>query len=149
MPSLRPLFAAAALLLATAVAHASSLPGFDGLERSLRLDAAQKAQFDVALGATQRALVSAGLGVLELKGRIAVELAKSRPDLKELARAQEEIVEQNRPLFGEARREWERFFAMLDPSQERRAREFVDKKLESLERLGERLRGLLGEGWGR
>jgi len=149
MVRLRTLFAAAALLLAAHGAHASSLLGFDELERSLRLDPAQKAQYEVATGATQRALVSAGLGVLELKGRIAEELAKPHPDLNELARAQDEIVEQNRPLFREARREWERFFAMLDPAQERRARQFVEKKLEGLERLGKQARDLLGEGFAR
>jgi hypothetical protein len=149
MLSLRGFFAAAALLLASAAAHASSLPGFDELARSLRLDAAQKAQFEAATGATQRALVSAGLGALEVKARIAEELAKPHPDLEELARAQNAIIEQNRPLFREARREWERFFAMLDPAQERRAREFVGKKLEALQRLGDRMRDLLGEGLGR
>jgi hypothetical protein len=145
MVRLHALFAAAALLLASALAHASSLPGFDDLERSLRLDAIQKAQFDLAVNATQRALVSVGLGALELKARIAGELAKRSPDLNELARAQEEIVDRSRPLFREAHRQWERFFAMLDREQERRARAVIGRKLEELERLGDQLRGLLGE----
>jgi vacuolar-type H+-ATPase subunit E/Vma4 len=63
----------------------------------------------------------------------------------EIARAQQEIIDQSRPLFREAHREWERFFAMLDREQERRARALVRRKLDKLERLGERLRGLLGE----
>lgn len=138
------LAAAAALLLASALAHASSLPGFDELERSLRLNSLQKAQFDVAVAATQRALVSVGLGALELKDRIAEELAKPSPDVNELARAQAQIIERSRPLFRDAHREWERFFAMLDRKQERRARALVGEKLEELERLGDRLRGLLG-----
>lgn len=141
----RSIFTAAALLLASALAHASGLPGFDDLERSLRLNSLQKAQFDVAVGATQRALVSVGLGALELKGRIADELAKPSPDVGEIARAQEQIVEQSRPLFREADREWERFFAMLDREQERRARALIGEKLKELDRLGDRLRGLLGE----
>lgn len=141
----RSIFTAAALLLASALAHASGLPGFDDLERSLRLNSLQKAQFDVAVGATQRALVSVGLGALELKGRIADELAKPSPDVSEIARAQEQIVEQSRPLFREADREWERFFAMLDREQERRARALIGEKLKELDRLGDRLRGLLGE----
>ncbi|HXS53587.1 MAG TPA: hypothetical protein VN782_13725 [Usitatibacter sp.] len=145
MLRVRFVFAAALLLLGSAFAHASSLPGFDDLERSLRLDAVQKAQFDVAVGATQRALVSVGLGALELKARIAAELAKPAPDVDEIARAQEQIVEQSRPLFREAHREWERFFAMLDREQERRARALIGKKLAQLERLGDQLRGLLGE----
>lgn len=145
MLPVRATLAAAALLLASALAHASSLPGFDELERSLRLDSLQKAQFDVAVGATQRALVSVGLGALELKGRIADELAKPSPDLNALARAQEQIVEQSRPLFRAADREWERFFAMLDREQERRARALIGEKLKNLDRLGDRLRGLLGE----
>lgn len=149
MVRLHRIFLAVALLLTSVLAHASALPGFDAFERSLRLDPAQKAQFDAATGATQRALVSAGLGALELKGRIAEELGKPHPDLNELARAQNAIVEQNRPLFRDARREWERFFAMLDPSQERRAREFVEAKLDSLERFADRVGDLLGEGFRR
>lgn len=142
---IRAILAAMALLLASALAHASSLPGFDELERSLRLDSLQRAQFDVAVAATQRALVSVGLGALELKARIAGELAKPAPDVNEIARAQEEIIDQSRPLFREAHREWERFFAMLDRDQERRARALIGKKLEELQRLGDQFRGLLGE----
>ena len=145
MVRLRSVFAAAALLAASALAHAASLPGFDELEGSLRLDAAQKAQFHVALAATQRALVFAGLGALQVKDRIADELRKPWPDVNEIARAQNDIVERSRPLFREADREWERFFAMLDREQERRARALIGEKLKELDRLGDRLRGLLGE----
>jgi hypothetical protein len=132
------------MLLACAGARAADLAGFDELEKSLRLDPAQKAQFDVAVGATHRALLSVALGVLEVKDRVGAELAKPKPDLRELARAQDEVIEQARPAFREARGEWARLYALLDPAQVARARAFVERKLRALEHIGGELRGLLG-----
>jgi hypothetical protein len=143
MPGIRTLAACAFLLLAATMARASVLPGFDELERSLELDRAQKAQFDAAVAATQRALLSIAFGGLALKERIAAELDKQYPDLGAIARAQNDIIEQSRPLFRDARREWERFYAMLRPAQEKQARAFVEEKLKRLERLGETVRDLL------
>lgn len=141
----RNLLLAAWLVLSALASHAAMLPGFDDLEKSLRLDPAQKAQFDVAVAATQRALLSVALGGVELKTRIAAELAKPRPDLDALARAQDEMIEQSRPLFREARDEWQRLYAMLDPAQVRVAKAFVEDKLRRLEEIGETLRGLLAD----
>lgn len=143
MRRIRTLFAFAFLLLAAAAAQASSLPGFDDFERSMHLDPAQKAQFDVAIRSTQTALLSVAFGGMELKDRIAKELDKSYPDLAEIAREQERVIDRSRPLFRDARREWERFYAMLKPAQEKRARAFVEEKLERLEGLGDALRNLL------
>jgi hypothetical protein len=133
------------LALASVAAHAGDLAGFDELGRSLRLDPAQQAQFDVAVAATQRALLSVAFVGLQLKDRLAEEIAKPKPDLGALARAQDEMVEQARPAFREARDEWTRFYALLDPSQVARARAFVERKLRRLEHIGDELRGLLGE----
>lgn len=119
------------------------LPGFGDLERSLKLDPAQKAQFDIAVSATQRALLSVAFAGLALKERIAAELDKPHPDLGEIARAQEDVIRRSRPFFSDARREWERFYAMLEPAQEARARAFVEEKLAHLEDLGETIRELL------
>jgi len=149
MPALRSFLAAFALMLAPALAHAAMLPGIGELERSLRLDAHQKAQFDVAVQATQRALVSVGFAALQVKASIAAELGKDHPDLNALARAQEEAIERTRPLFREARREWERLYAMLDPQQVRKARAYVDAKLDGLERLGSALGEMLAESFRR
>lgn len=132
------------LLVASMGARAGDAAGFDELEKSLRLDPAQKAQFDVAVAATQRALLSVALVGLQLKDRVAGELAKPKPDLRELARAQDEVIEQARPAFQEARDEWARLYALLDPAQVARARAFVERKLRTLERIGGELRGLLG-----
>jgi hypothetical protein len=132
------------LLLASIGARAGDLAGFDELGKSLRLDPAQKAQFDVAVSATQRALLSVAFVGLALKDRVAGELAKPKPDLRALARAQDEVIDQARPAFREAREEWTRFYALLDPSQVARARAFVERKLEALEHIGGELRGLLG-----
>ncbi len=153
MGPMRIALAAACFVLASLASSASqaagTLLGFDELEGSLRLDRAQKAQFDAAVAATRRALLSVALAGLELKVRIAEELAKPKPDLDALARAQEEGIERSRPLFREARREWERFYATLDPSQVRRVKRFVEGKLRQLERIAESVRGLLGERPGR
>jgi len=145
MVRIRSLLLAACLALLALASHASALSGFDDLEKSLHLNPVQKAQFETAVAATQRALLSVGLAVLQMKGRIAEELAKPKPDLGALARAQDDVVEQSRPLFREARDEWARLYAMLDPDQVAATRAFVEEKLRRLERIGESLRGLLSE----
>lgn len=113
--------------------------GFEGLERSLRLSPYQKQQFDLAVSATQRALVAIGLGALQAKSRLAQELLKDRPDPNALLMAQEELVEFSKPHVNSARQEWMRFYAMLDEEQVRIARSFVEEKLRLLERLAEHL----------
>ena len=122
-----------------ALAAQGSVPGlgnfgFGDLERSLRLDPAQKAQFDVAVAATQRALLSVALVGMQMKERIGTELSKPRPDLDALARAQNDAIEQTGPLFREAHVEWAHFYAMLDAGQVRIARSYVEDRLEKLER---------------
>lgn len=146
MNRLRPWLLAAALALACMAARAGDLAGFDELEKSLRLDPAQKAQFDVAVAATQRALLSVAFAGLQVKDRMAEELRKPKPDLNELARAQDDIFEQSRPAFREARDEWTRLYALLDAEQVARARAFVEARLRRLEHIGRELRGLLGDG---
>jgi hypothetical protein len=106
--------------------------GFDQLERSLHLRPAQKEQFDSAVGATQRALLAVALQGMQLKERAAEELGKPRPDLEGLARSQENLIDDVRPLFGEAREEWLRLYAMLDADQVGIAKSFVQERLGRL-----------------
>lgn len=127
-----------ALLVALPAAAQERL-GFEGLERSLRLNPYQKQQFDAAVAATQRAMVAIGLGALQAKSRLAQELLKDRPDPKALLMAQDELVEFSKPHVLAAREEWLRLYAMLDEEQVRIARAFVEEKLRLLERLGEHL----------
>jgi hypothetical protein len=127
-----------AFLVALPVAAQGRL-GFEGLERSLRLNPYQKQQFDVAARATQRAMVAIGLGAIQAKSRLAQELLKDRPDPNALLMAQEELVEFSKPHVNAARDEWMRLYAMLDEEQVRIARNFVEEKLRLLERLAEHL----------
>ncbi len=131
------------LLAAPLAASATLLPGFDDLQNSLRLDREQKAQFDVAVAATQRALLSVGFSVLQMKERIAAELVKPHPDFAALARAQDALIARNRPLFRDARIEWARLYALLDPEQVKIARSYVEEKMDRLEALGDGLRDLV------
>jgi len=135
MNALRTFFVSAALALAAITAQAS-MPsfGFGDLEQSLRLTPEQKTQFDAAVAATQRALLSMALVGWQMKDRLGAELAKPRPDLDAIARAQDDAIEQTRPAFKEARVEWARLYAMLDPEQVRVARAYVEDRLEMLER---------------
>jgi hypothetical protein len=136
-------FLALVLFAASLAAPAALLPGFDDLEATLRLNREQKAQFDVAVATTQRALLSVAFSALQLNEHIAAEFAKSHPDLGALARAQDALIEQNRPLFRDARIEWARLYAMLDPEQVKIARSFVEEKMARLEALGNGLRDLI------
>ena len=118
---------------------AAQLPGFADFERSLRLTPYQKEQFDVAVTATQRAMVAIGLGVLQAKSRLAQELLKDRPDPDALMMAQQELLEFSKPHVRRAREEWMRLYATLDEDQVRLARTFVEEKLRLLEEVGAEL----------
>jgi hypothetical protein len=120
-------------------------PRYDELEARLRLNPPQKQQFDIAKGATQRALLSTGLVVLEIKGRIAAELAKDRPDFEFLFRDPDALVAQVRPHFREARSEWARLYAMMDDDQVAIAREYMDKQFARLEKLAVEIVNLMRE----
>lgn len=124
-------------------AMARPLEGLRELEQQLQLRPEQKAQFDVAAAATQRALVSSALSGLEFKERVARELMRPRPDPAELFAAQEAMVEQNRPLFRAAREEWVSLYAMLDESQVRIAKGYVERTLLGVESLAEAFRRYL------
>ncbi|HEX7671488.1 MAG TPA: hypothetical protein VF395_17970 [Polyangiaceae bacterium] len=115
-----PLLVALAALGASAAA-----PSFDQLEQKLKIRPEQKMQYDLAIGATKRALLAIGLTAMQLKERLAVELAKPNPDFVALMRAHQEIVERSRPQFKEAGEEWKRLYALLDPEQVEIAKAFV------------------------
>jgi hypothetical protein len=123
-------------LLALALAAASlgaaaqvPLPNFDQLEQKLKIRPEQKEQFDIATGATRRALLAVGLAMLQVKDRVAAELAKPNPDLSVLARSYDDVIDQSRPLFREAGVEWRKLYAQLDPEQVEIARQFLRDSL--------------------
>lgn len=124
--------AALALLPSVAAAYSITVPDFGVLERQLRIKPAQKAQFDLAVAASQRALMSVALAGLQVKERLSRELDKPLPDLNALYRLHEEAAELTLPNFREARDEWERLFAMLDRRQVEAAKRFLREQLSLL-----------------
>ena len=137
----------ATLLLAFSfAASALAMPDFGPLEQKLKLKPAQKAQFSVAVAATQRALLNVALTGMDLKDKLGYELSRPRPDLNAIYAANEAMVEQNRPLFNAARIEWQRLYALLDDNQVEVARAFVEERfagLGGIDGLGNLLRGYL------
>jgi hypothetical protein len=125
-------FALSIVLLTLAFGACAMGPNFDKLEERLKIRPEQKEQYDLAVGATKRALLGVGLAAMQMKDRLAAELAKSRPDFSSLARAHEEIVEQNRPLFREAGDEWKKLQAILDDEQVEVAKSFLRENLGRL-----------------
>ena len=114
-------------------AHAGPLDrDFQKLERALRMNPAQKEQFDVAVGATQRALLAVAMAGMQIQERMRVEMDKPRPDLNLLYDIHEQVIEQNKPLFREAREEWMRLYALLDPEQVRVAKRYIEERLDLL-----------------
>jgi hypothetical protein len=126
------LFTALLLFCTQATAYSIQVPDFNKLERQLRLRPAQKAQFDVAVEASQRALMSVALAGLQVKERLSAEIAKPLPDLNVLYRLHEEAVELAAPNFRDARNEWDRLFRTLDRSQVDAAKRFLKEQLGAL-----------------
>ena len=120
------------LFCAEAAAYSIQVPDFNKLERQLRIRPSQKAQFDAAVQATQRALMSVALAGLQAKERLAQEMAKPLPDLNVLYKLHEEAMDLAGPNFREAGVEWKRLFAMLDRSQVDAAKRFLEEQLGSL-----------------
>jgi len=113
--------------------HAGPLDrDFQKLERALRMNPAQKEQFDIAVGATQRALLAVAMAGMQIQERMRVEMDKPRPDLNLLYDIHEQVIEQNKPLFREAREEWMRLYALLDPDQVRVAKRYIEERLDLL-----------------
>ena len=129
---LRALIAAFLLACAFGASAGPLDPEFDKLERALRMQPAQKAQFDLAVGATKRALLGVAMSGLQIKERMAQEFAKPLPDLNALYDFHEQVIEQNKPLFREARDEWTRLYGMLDPQQVEMVKRYLEDKLSIL-----------------
>jgi hypothetical protein len=126
------LLAALALFPSVAAAYSIDVPDFGLLERQLRIRPSQKAQFDVAVQASKRALMSVALAGLQVKERLSRELDKPLPDLNALYRLHEEAADLTLPNFREASREWERLYAMLDRSQVDALKRFLGEQLPFL-----------------
>ena len=125
--------AAALILLALSMAaSAQQMPRFDQLEQRLKIRPEQKEQFDMAVGATKRALLAVGLSFMEVKQRLAEELMKPRPDFSRLADSYDRIIEQHRPLFREAGAEWKKLYAILDDEQVDIVKDFLHENLGRL-----------------
>ena len=113
-------------------ALAQSMPNFDELEKRLHIRPDQKDQYDLAVGATKRALLSVGLAAMQMKDALVQELAKPRPDFRELARRQNQLIDDQRPLFREAGEQWRRLYKVLDPGQVDAVRDFLRENLGRL-----------------
>jgi len=120
-----------ALLLAglCLAASAQSMPNFDELEKRLHIRPDQKDQYDLAVGATKRALLSVGLAALQMKDALVQELAKPSPDFRALARKQNALIDDQRPLFREAGEQWRRLSRVLHPRQVDTVRDFLRENL--------------------
>ncbi|HEY4999230.1 MAG TPA: hypothetical protein VII36_08810, partial [Usitatibacter sp.] len=117
------------LLAFAALGAAAAMPNFGELEQKLRIRPEQKQQYDLAVGATKRALLAVGLIALQLKERLAAELMKPDPDFAALLRSHQEILEQSRPQFKEAGEAWKKLYDQLDPEQVEIAKSFVRENL--------------------
>lgn len=120
------------LLLALSFGVAAQMPNFDGLEQRLKIRPAQKEQFDVTVGSTKRALLMVGIVAVQLKDKLAAELSKPMPDFRAFARANEDLIDQTRPVFKEAGEEWKKLYALLDDEQVEIAKAFMREHLGRL-----------------
>jgi len=125
------LLAVLALLcqFATAATNTIPVPDFGRLESQLRLKPVQKAQYDIAVEASQRALMSVALAGLQVKERLSQEMAKPQPDLNILYRIHEDVMFIAAPNFRDAKEEWERLYRLLDKRQVDAAKRFLHEQL--------------------
>ncbi len=129
---LPPFIAALLLAVSFGAAAAAMQPRFDKLEASLKLRPEQKVQFDLAVAATQRALLAVALSAMEAKEKFEAELAKPRPDFWVFAGTYEATIERNRPLFKAAGDEWKKLYELLDEDQVDVAKRFLRENLNRL-----------------
>ena len=134
LPSLRAALVLCAFFVSFA-AGASAFPKLDQFGKSLNLNPAQQAQFDVAAAATQRAVFSAALEGLAIKALLDGEFAKPRPDLEAIARAREASAARLKPLQDAARAEWLKLYALLGDDQVAIVKGFLEERLGHLEAL--------------
>ena len=116
-----------------ATAQTIPSPRFDELERRLQIRPEQKDQYEMAVGATKRALLAVGLTFMEMKQRLAAELMKPSPDFSVLFDGADRAFEQQRPLLEEAGRDWKKLYALLDDKQVEVVKQFL---LDSLGQIG-------------
>ena len=133
MKPFRAVVALLLMLLSMAASAQIPSPRFDELERHLQIRPEQKDQFDMAVGATKRALLAVGLSVMEMKQRLAEELLKPDPDFSRLFGGVDRALEDHAPLFKEAGREWKKLYAQLDAKQVETVKRFL---LDNLGALG-------------
>jgi hypothetical protein len=129
-------FVVAAFLLGLSMAASAQsipTPRFEELERKLQIRPEQKEQFDMAVGATKRALLAVGLSAMEMKQRLAEELMKAHPDFSQFFDGADRVFEQNRPLFEEAAGEWKKLYGLLDDRQVQVVKQFL---LDNLGQFG-------------
>lgn len=105
---------------------------FERLELALHLKPHQKVQFDFAVAATRRALLAVAMSAMQVKERTTQELAKPRPDLNLLYDIYDQVIEQNKPLFREARDEWTKLQSLLDDRQVELVKRYIEDKLNIL-----------------
>src|SRR6476659_3327236 len=120
-------------MAASAASSPIPTPRFEELERRLQIRPEQKEQYEMAVGATKRALLAVGLTFMEMKQRLAEELMKPSPDFNVLFNGADRAFDQNRPLFEEAGREWKKLFALLDDKQVEVVKQFL---LDNLGQIG-------------
>ena len=126
------ILAALFLFAVSMAASAGDLPRFDDLERRLQIRPEQKEQFDLAVGATKRALLAVAASAMEMKQRLADELMKPRPDFGSFFRGADKMLELHEPLFREAGSEWKKLFKLLDKKQVEIVKDFLRENLGPL-----------------
>ena len=131
------LLACSLLMLVAPGAWADTLapftfPKLDRLEKKLQLTADQKAQFDVAVASTKRAMLFMAMSAMQYKEKLRAEFDKPVPDLRALEEAREAILDQSRPLRKEAKEEWLKLYGMLNTEQVAAAKSLLEDQLEQL-----------------
>ena len=126
----------------TAFAQPARGPGFAlamlvEIEGALNLDAAQKAQFDIATTATRQTYEAARARHEQMTAVVDAEMAKARPDLAALANYQDSEMDAARVVDSAARNEWLRLYALLDDTQAAVVKTFLQERMLRIDSIRE------------
>ena len=115
------------------------------VKERLALDSSQQVLWDSAVAATKAAREAGRAEFQRLHAAARAELAKAEPDLAALAMTMDQARSAGQAVRGQVRDEWLKLYATFSPAQKQVVRDELNRRLERMERFGEKMRERFGQ----